>query len=256
MKGDFEVRVISNRSIARGIYEIWLALPEAADRVAPLPGQFVNLRVDGFFLRRPVSVAGFDERNSQIRIIVRDVGGGTKKISRIVPGDALKALLPLGNPFPDIAKGTVYLVSGGVGAAPLLFAAEFLTKKTHGDITIKTFAGFADEDSAFGADEFAKYGQIQTSIGGLVTDLLARSLETGSPDAIFACGPTPMLATLQKMTSGRRARTFASFEARMGCGLGACLACGLQSRSGDGDLSYKRVCRDGPVFELSEAGIL
>jgi dihydroorotate dehydrogenase electron transfer subunit len=259
MIGDFETLVLSNRQLTKDIRDIWLQLPECG--VFPKPGQFAHIAAEGVFLRRPISIAGFDKKRAAIRILVREAGNGTRTISGVLPGETVKALLPLGNPFPLEnlpGRQKIWLVAGGIGAAPLLGAAKFLAgletdgKKIAG---LVSYLGFRDADSVFGVEEFEETGKIFLSVGGFVTEKISESLETDKPDMILACGPTPMLAALQKICGPRGIRAYASLEERMGCGVGACLVCSClvgSGRPGEG-AEYKRVCRDGPVFDLMKA---
>jgi dihydroorotate dehydrogenase electron transfer subunit len=194
-----------------------------------------------------LSIAGFDAGENHIRIIVRASGAGTRKIAGMSQGDSVKALLPLGSPFPCFAagEGDIWLVGGGIGVAPLLFAARRLP-------AVKSFVGFRDEVSAFGEDELRARGEVSRVIGGLVTDSVARSLETDRPRAIFACGPPQMLSALQKICGAAGVTAFASLEERMGCGVGACLVCNCAVKKQGEKPGYRRVCKDGPVFGLSE----
>jgi dihydroorotate dehydrogenase electron transfer subunit len=247
MTGDFEVQAVSVRRLAADTAEIWLKLPEEARGISPEPGQFAHISIDGLFLRRPISIAGFDTDKNRMRVIVRIAGPGTEKIAGMTAGDSIKVLLPLGNPFPisSTETGDIWLVGGGVGVAPLLFAAKRLP-------IAKSFVGFRDTASSFGEEELRKSGEVLSVIGGLVTDSVVRALETERPDAIFACGPKPMLASLQKICESANVTAFVSLEAMMGCGVGACLVCNHAVKKRGEIAAYRRVCRDGPVFDLSE----
>ncbi|MDR1472356.1 MAG: hypothetical protein LBS75_07520 [Synergistaceae bacterium] len=264
MKGDFVARVISNARAAELVSDISLELPPEASGIDPRPGQFAHLSVGGLFLRRPISIAGFDGESLRVRMIVRNAGRGSGAIASLEPGESVRMLLPLGSPFPveDLAERRgksggakkIHLVAGGIGAAPLLFAADFiraLNEVRGGIFSVESFAGFRDEASSFGADEFGRAGACRLVIGGLVTDALEESLGRGAPDAVLACGPEPMLEALQGICSANGIAAYASLEARMGCGVGACLVCSRRARAGGG-AGYRRVCRDGPSFDLSE----
>ncbi|MDR3279235.1 MAG: dihydroorotate dehydrogenase electron transfer subunit [Synergistaceae bacterium] len=253
---DIVSRVISNERIADRIHDIRFALHSAAE--PPLPGQFAHVSVPGVFLRRPISIAGFDPASRIARLIVRVAGRGTDILSHMKTGDETRMTMPLGNPYPirELTGGEIpdiWLVGGGIGAAPLLYAADYISRLAGGRAGIKTFLGFRDAAAAFGASEFEAYGETSLDIGGFVTDALTESLGKKIPDAILACGPAPMLSSLQKICARSGVRAYASLEERMGCGVGACLVCncGISKDAGD-EVSYKRVCRDGPVFPLPE----
>jgi dihydroorotate dehydrogenase electron transfer subunit len=244
--GDFEARAVSVRKIAADTTELWLELPESSSGISPEPGQFAHISADGIFLRRPISIAGFDAGRNRVKLIVRSSGSGSAKIAGISPGESLKMLLPLGSPFPiSSARDGVWLVGGGIGTAPLLFAAERLPEA-------RLFIGFRNEDSSFGREELASRDNVSFVTGGLVTNAVARALEAERPGVIFACGPPPMLAALKKICETREMAAFASLEERMGCGIGACLCCNCRIKKRGEESRYVRVCRDGPVFDLSE----
>jgi dihydroorotate dehydrogenase electron transfer subunit len=247
MTGDFAARAASVRQMAADTADIWFELPEEARGISPEPGQFAHISVGGVFLRRPISIAGFDSEKNRVRIIVRIVGAGTEKIAGMAPGGSARILLPLGSPFPRAFPegGGIWLVGGGVGAAPLMFAAKRLP-------VTKSFIGFRDAASSFGEGELRAICEVSRVVGGFVTDSVARSLETGRPDAIFACGPAPMLSALQKICAAASVTAFASLEAAMGCGVGACLVCSHAIKKQGEKARYRRVCKDGPVFDLSE----
>ncbi|MDR1650382.1 MAG: hypothetical protein LBR87_01190 [Synergistaceae bacterium] len=209
--------VTRNEPLAEGISDIRLELPKS--RAVPLPGQFAHVFVPGVFLRRPISIAGFKPDKSEIRLIVRNSGRGTDALVRTRAGDGLRALLPLGNSyaaekFSGSGVKDIWLAGGGIGAAPLLYAAEYLSRASDG-FRIKSFLGFRSEGTAYCADEFKLYGEVSLSVGGIVTDKLSESLTEGTPDVILACGPAPMLAALQKICLSKGLRAFVYLEARM-----------------------------------------
>jgi dihydroorotate dehydrogenase electron transfer subunit len=256
MKGDFDARVSSNLMLADGVRDIWLELPDEAAGISPLPGQFAHVSAKGAFLRRPISIAGFDPKKNRVRLIIHAVGKGTEAIASMAPGDSAKALLPLGNayPFERIERaGFVWLVGGGLGTAPLMYAARHIAHLAgRGNRLVKSFIGFSDENSSFGLDELAEFTETSASIGGFVTDLVSRDLPHARPDVILSCGPAPMLKSLREICLPIGLPTYASLEARMGCGVGACLVCSCLAHGLGGETEYRRVCRDGPVFDISE----
>ncbi|MDR3076306.1 MAG: dihydroorotate dehydrogenase electron transfer subunit [Synergistaceae bacterium] len=251
MTGDFVSRVVSNAKIASGLHDIWMEIENAPENISPMPGQFAHIAADGVFLRRPISIAGFDRAARRVRFIVRAAGRGTEAIASMRPGDSTKMLMPLGNPFPAerAESGKLWLVGGGVGIAPLIYAARYMSETGHVS-GIKSFLGFKNKNEAFGADELGQFGEAVTGIGGFVTDIVRENLASERPAVIFSCGPVPMLAALQKICLGERLNAYASLEARMGCGLGACLVCNCRVKSERAE--YRRACKDGPVFGISE----
>lgn len=211
------------------------------------PGQFVELQLPGFFLRRPVSVCNWTEDG--LLLLVRSVGEGTRMLAAAEPGTEFDALTGLGNGFDLSACGeTPVLVGGGIGLAPLYGLACRLADR---GLAPTVALGFRSEEDVFYAGEFGALGCrvfVATEDGSLgtrgnVTDLLPSFLP--ECDYAFACGPTPMLravSALAQLTGGQF-----SLEARMACGFGACMGCSVETRAGP-----RRVCKDGPVFRKEE----
>jgi dihydroorotate dehydrogenase electron transfer subunit len=267
MKPRDGIAVINSRiPIADDIVEITLKLRKGdqergaelspPDFATPLPGQFAHVAIPGNFLRRPISIAGYNEESRTLRLIVQRVGRGSETLTELPLGSELRVLLPLGNPFPfpvgmigDIAVPVdkVWIVAGGIGLAPMLFAAKY----AYGSVQIDSFVGFRDEVKVFGVSELETCGKCEVSVGGLITEPLLKALNGERPDLLFACGPEPMLRALQKICADHRLTAYASLEEHMGCGMGACLVCNCGIKSSEG-FSYRRVCADGPVFDLSE----
>ena len=208
------------------------------------PGQFVNIRLDGRFLRRPISVYDWDR--SSFTIIYKILGAGTEQMSRFAPGAELDILTGLGNGFcSDDAGDAPLLLGGGVGTPPLYALAKELLSRGR---NVTAVLGFNTREDVFCEKEFSDLGVktiIATADGscgvrGFVTDAMA-GLEYSS---FYACGPEPMLKAVFRAskTSGQL-----SFEERMGCGFGACMGCTCRTITG-----YKRICRDGPVLRKEE----
>lgn len=252
-----QMKVISQRGVARDIQELVLE-GELALRVKN-PGCFVHIRVSTDtdpLLRRPISICDADPATGRLVLIYRVVGKGTGKLAQAQPGDKLDVLGPLGNGFPteQVAPGDrVLLAGGGVGVPPLYGLSK--TLRGRGIVPVHVL-GFADARDAFYLDQFATLGPVYVatvdgSLGerGMVTDVIdSRSLEC---DVLYACGPGPMLRALEDRYLDTGIKGYLSLEQRMGCGIGACYACVCKTRDGrEGD--YRKVCSDGPVFELGE----
>ena len=206
-------------------------------------GQFVNIKINGLFLRRPISV--FDVEENSLTIVYKVVGEGTEKLKEMKSGEELDILTGLGNGYnTDIQEDTALLIGGGVGVPPLYYLAKVLLKKGK---KVCAILGFNTKDEVFGEEEFKKLGvdvtvtTVDGSYGtkGFVTD----ALPSGNY-YYFTCGPEPMLKAVYKNAKGNGQF---SFEERMGCGFGACMGCSHKTVKG-----YKRVCKDGPVFEKEE----
>lgn len=208
-------------------------------------GQFVNIKLNGFFLRRPISVCDYDEKT--LTILYKTVGKGTQYMSTLPSGTQLDILTGLGNGYDTTKSGqTPLLIGGGVGVPPMYRLAKDLILQ---DKTPTVILGFNTKEEAFYVEEFRALGvpvHVATADGsmgtkGFVTDVV----KTLSDYTYFyTCGPEPMLKALCDVTntSGQL-----SFEERMGCGFGACMGCSCETKYGT-----KRICKDGPVLEKEE----
>lgn len=207
------------------------------------PGQFVNLKIDGLFLRRPISVCNLE--NGILTLIYKVVGKGTEEMSKMVPGTKMNILTGLGNGYDTSASGNrPLLIGGGVGVPPLYYLARKLKEEGK---DVKVILGFNTSTELFLEKEFAELGIeviVATADGsygkkGFATDVLPKEYSY-----VYTCGPEPMLkAVFHKIqTSGQF-----SFEERMGCGFGACMGCSCKTVTG-----YKRICKDGPVLRKEE----
>ena len=207
------------------------------------PGQFVNLALPGRFLRRPVSVC--DWTPGQLTLLLRIAGAGTRELAEAPPGTVFDVLSGLGNGFTlsGTAPESVILAGGGIGIAPLYGLAKALSRR---GIPAVAALGFRSRADVFYLDEFrAVCDTVLVATedeNGLVTDILR---QYDSRRYVCCCGPLPMLRAvygLPHLTGGQY-----SFEARMGCGFGACMGCSMPFRGG-----WRRICKDGPVFAREE----
>ena len=207
-------------------------------------GQFVNIQLDGLYLRRPISVC--DCEGDSLTIIYKVVGVGTEQMSKMGVGDSLDLLTGLGNGYDTTPSGDrPLLIGGGVGVPPLYMLCKKLIAEGKQPTVI---LGFNTAEEVFYADEFASLGaevRITTvdgssGIKGYVTDAMAEL----DYSYFYTCGPEPMLKAVYKntATSGQM-----SFEERMGCGFGACMGCSCKTITG-----YKRICKEGPVMRKEE----
>lgn len=232
-KQEIKGRVLGNAAIATGVYRMEVEVPGKA-----APGCFYMLRAwdNEPLLSRPISIGRQTENSVIFYYLI--VGRGTQRLAEVKEGETITLFGPLGNGF-SLETGKIALVGGGIGIAPLMELSHQL------DTAPDVFLGFRDE--TYGEDEFkAASLQVATESGatghkGFVTELF----DAKDYDVIYACGPTPMLRALQHKV-GDDAKLYLSLEAHMACGVGACLGCTVAS----GD-TYKRVCKEGPVF-LSE----
>lgn len=208
-------------------------------------GQFVNIKLNGFFLRRPISVCDYDEKT--LTILYKIVGKGTQYMSTLPAGTQLDILTGLGNGYDTTKSGqTPLLIGGGVGVPPMYRLAKDLIAEGKTPIVI---LGFNTKEEAFYVEEFRALGitvHVATADGsfgtkGFVTDVVKTIADY---TYFYTCGPEPMLKALCDVTttSGQL-----SFEERMGCGFGACMGCSCETKYGT-----KRICKDGPVLEKEE----
>ena len=258
-KGTLQVQ--SNRSIADKVYRIRLQ----GDLVKRMnqPGQFLHVKcgpgIDPL-LRRPISICDVDLDKGELDMIYRVEGSGTKILSQAVPGTVVDVLGPLGKGFPIDTRNKgdhVVLVGGGVGVPPLLYLGKQLKAK---GVKVTSVIGFGTANQVFLEEELGQLGEVHVttldgSIGhqGIVTDILTSEfgLQQESWDVLYSCGPAPMLAALQQRYQDTAKEAYLSLEQRMGCGVGACLACVCPAAKETGK-SYVKVCSDGPVFALRE----
>ena len=229
----FEIK--SNEQIAKNVYRMLLA----GDTTGILPGQFVNIRVQGQFLRRPISVCNITD--GILTIIYKVVGVGTEAMSHLPVATQLDVLTVLGNGY-DLSKAgdQPLLVGGGVGVPPMYMLARQLREMGK---AVRVILGFNTKDEVFYEEEFRALGCDVTvttvdgshGVKGFVTNAL-----DGQQSYYYTCGPLPMIKALLQAagTNGE-----VSMEERMGCGFGACMGCTIQTTQGP-----KRVCKEGPVF--------
>lgn len=254
-----QCRVIDHQQLTPGIYVISLEMPLPQ---IPLPGTFVHIKVgnsnDPLF-RRPFSIYDFDEKQGAIDILYKVFGRGTRLLSRVVAGDTLDVLGPLGNSFVA-AEGEpdLILAGGGVGIPPLYLLARRinLARKR---ARIRFLCGLADAQERVMATRLESlpvelhFSTDNGTLGhhGLVTDLLGKEVDNaaGSDPLVCACGPEPMLKAVQDICRIHKVRCYLSLESIMPCGVGTCLGCVVKRADGNG---YHRVCREGPVFSAAE----
>ena len=218
-----------------------------------LPGQFVEVRVDGSpstFLRRPISINFVDRENNELWLLVATVGDGTKQLAKLKFGDVLNCVLPLGNGFTPAKQGEkVLLVGGGVGVAPLLYMGAEMKRQ---GIEPTFLLGARTANDLLMLSIFNKYGRayVTTEDGsmgekGFVTNHSILNQEHF--DRISTCGPTPMMKAVARYARQNNVDCEASLENLMACGLGACLCC--VEKTTEGNLC---VCKDGPVFNIKK----
>ena len=233
--------IVSNTALTENVFQMVLKGDTTA---ITAPGQFVNIQLEGLYLRRPISVCDLD--GDKLTIVYKAVGKGTEQMSRMQAGEKLDVLTGLGNGYDLTLSGDKpVLLGGGVGVPPMYLLCRKLA--AHGK-KCTVILGFGSADEVFYEDEFKKLGAdvlvttVDGSYGikGFVTDAMV-DLDYSH---FYTCGPEPMLKAVydKSATSG----SF-SFEERMGCGFGACMGCSCKTKYGN-----KRICKDGPVLEKEE----
>ena len=233
--------IVSNVALTDSVYKMVLAGDTSA---ITAPGQFVNIKLDGLFLRRPISVCDYDGQT--LTIVYKAVGKGTEAMSAMVPGTKLDILTGLGNGYDLTLSGkTPVLLGGGVGVPPMYNLAKKLLAAGK---KVSVILGFNTKSEIFYEEEFKALGceVTVTTVDGSygVKGFVTTALETMDYSYFYTCGPEPMLKAVHKAskTSGQM-----SFEERMGCGFGACMGCSCKTLTG-----YKRICKEGPVMQKEE----
>ncbi len=232
--------IASNRPLTADVWEMRLLGDTSA---ITAPGQFVNIKLEGMFLRRPISVCDWDEEG--LTIIYKVVGKGTEYMSKLAAGQQLDLLTGLGNGF-DVAKcgQRTVLLGGGVGVPPMYGLAKALLAAGKTPIAVLGFNKaeeifYADAFRALGVETIVATADGSAGVKGFVTDALPEEY-----DYFCTCGPLPMLKAVYNST---KTAGLLSFEERMGCGFGACMGCSCKTKYGN-----KRICKDGPVLEKEE----
>ena len=241
--------ILKKQELQKGIFDCTVSCPEIASQAQA--GQFVHIRVDGFMLRRPVSICEIYREDGAVRLVFEVRGEGTAKLAELPEGGRMDLLGPLGNGFRLFApEKKVILVGGGIGVPPLLQVAA------HYGAHATAILGFRSADRIILARDFEASGadlRLATDDGsqghhGFVTELLESRLIEGPAEAICACGPMAMLRGVVALAERFGIPSQVSLEERMGCGIGACLVCACKTVK-DGREIYSHVCKDGPVFD-------
>ena len=233
--------ILSNEALTDCVYKMVLTGDTSA---ITAPGQFVNIQLEGMFLRRPISVCDYNEET--LTIVYKAVGKGTEAMSKMVPGQKLDILTGLGNGYDlTLAGEKPVLLGGGVGVPPMYNLAKKLLAQ---GCRVHVILGFNTKSEIFYENEFKALGceVCVTTVDGSygVKGFVTTALESLDYTYFYTCGPEPMLKAVYRAstTSGQM-----SFEERMGCGFGACMGCSCKTLTG-----YKRICKEGPVMKKEE----
>jgi len=240
----FQAKVIKNTEVAPNRY---LLEARAEAMASALPGQFVHVLAGPTLdpcLRRPLSVAMVE--GSIFKLLFGTKGTGTHLLARSKPGETLGVMGPLGRGFP-LVEDNALLVAGGVGIAPLAFLANRLSDA---GVRVRVVVGARTASDLAGLEMLEGCAKVITAtddgsrgVKGTAVDLAVPEMRREPPQAVYACGPEPMMRAVSQAAWALGLPCWVSLEARMGCGVGACLGCVVDTRDG-----YLRVCSDGPVF--------
>lgn len=233
--------ILSNEKIAKDVYKLILSGSTSGITAS---GQFVNIKLDGFYLRRPISVCDYDD--TTLTLIYKVVGEGTQALSTYSTGAKLDILTGLGNGYDLSCSGDKpLLIGGGVGVPPLYNLCKKLIANGKKPTVI---LGFNTADEIFYEKEFADLGaavKVTTVDGSYgIKGFVTNALDDTDYSYFYVCGPEPMLKAVYNAT--KTSGQF-SFEERMGCGFGACMGCSCKTKYGN-----KRICKDGPVLTKEE----
>ncbi|MHB1000580.1 MAG: dihydroorotate dehydrogenase electron transfer subunit [Armatimonadota bacterium] len=261
--------IIEHREIAPNCMYLRVEAPELV--LKAVPGQFVHVQCSTSYdplLRRPLGIHEADPHAGTFSMLYEIRGRGTSLLAERCIGDTVDILGPLGNGFalPESCDQPVLLISGGIGVAPLYFLASKLSREALcKDMTC--IIGARTESMLLRVDEFKQYTQdvrISTDDGsagchGFVTTPLSQYIEEmdkNNPPVVYACGPMPMLRAITDVTKSYGLKCWISTEAKMACGVGACMSCVIKVRTApgesDADFKYIRSCKEGPVFDADE----
>ncbi len=240
----------------RRINSEYIVLHATANEELPdiAPGQFVEIKVENgpkTFLRRPISIHEVNRETKEVLLLIQEVGEGSRLMAKLVPGDKLDMVYPLGNSFSMPNKGSVLLVGGGVGVAPLLFLGRML--KQNG-VDVHFLLGARNEQILMDITDYKQYGDVEVTtedgslgIKGFVTDHPIMKDSLKKMDMVYTCGPDPMMHAVAKVAKAAGVECEVSLENMMACGFGACLCCVVDTKDG-----HKCTCTEGPVFNIKE----
>lgn len=246
-------KLLYKAEISPGIFNFTLAAPKIA--AAAAAGQFVTVLCEGFELRRPISLCGFDAASGILRLVFEVRGKGTAWLAQRQAGEYLSLVGPLGHGFSLLEPDEkVLLVGGGIGTPPLLPVAR------HYGGNAAVITGFRNAASAILQEDFKAVGAqtiLCTDDGsagfhGFTTQAMEQHLAEAGCDVVYTCGPKVMMKRVAEQAREKGIPCWVSMEERMACGVGACLGCACKTKDESGDPRMARVCLNGPVFDAQE----
>ncbi len=248
-----QTKLSYKEELAPGIYSYTVQAPEIAKKAAV--GQFVQVLCGEYTLRRPISLCGFSAEYGILRLVFEVRGKGTEWLANRKVGDVLDIIGPLGHGFPLLEKEKkAVLIGGGIGTPPLVPLAQ------HYGANAVAISGFRNRDAVILQNDFSACVSqtiLCTDDGsagfhGFTTQALEQYLQTGECDAIYTCGPKPMMKGVADIAAKQGILCYVSMEERMGCGFGACMGCSCKTKDAEGNIQMTRVCLNGPVFDAKE----
>ena len=259
MKQKVTAKVLSQKELAPGIYDMWISTALAKQAAA---GQFIGVypKDKSTLLPRPISICEVEKEEEKLRIVYRVAGKGTGEFSSYQAGDEVEILGILGNGFP-VAEGKdkkVVLMGGGIGIPPMVELAKELREA---GVSVIAIAGYRDSQM-FLKEDLEKYAGVYVATedgsegvkGNVLTVMEEKNVQA---DIIMACGPMPMLRGIKKYSEEKGIKAYISLEERMACGVGACLGCVCKTKKVDhhSHVNNARICTDGPVFDAEDVEI-
>ena len=253
-----QVEIVTKEQLKEDIFKFAIKSEKMAKEA--LPGQFLEIRVNDDiepFLRRPISIYKIEKDKNELEFIFQVKGKGTEILSKKQVGDKIDVMGPLGKgSFKFENYKNIMIIGGGIGVFPLYE----LAKEAKQNANVTTYLGFRSKDFVVLEDEFSNVSNklvITTDDGsykehGFAIDFLKQDAKNEEVDCIFACGPLPMIKAVRDFAIENNIECQISLEERMACGIGICLGCAVKDKNSEG---YKQVCKDGPVFSVTEVEI-